>query len=47
MSEDLTIAVIALSEDKDIFSSCDETWKKMTIYNPNVDLVNANVYTKF
>ena len=21
--------------------------KKMTIYNPNVDLVNDNVYTKF
>ena len=38
---------IALSEDKDIFSNCDATLQKMILYNPNVDLVNDNVYTKF
>ena len=24
-----------------------QIWKKMMLYNPNVDLVNDNVYTKF
>ena len=26
---------------------CDATLQKMILYNPNVDLVNDNVYTKF
>ena len=39
--------VIALSEVKDIFSNCYATLQKMILYNPNVDLVNDNVYTKF
>ena len=38
---------IALSEDKDIFSNCDAILQKMIIYNPNIDLVNDNVHTKF
>ena len=38
---------IALSEDKNIFSKCDATLQKMILYNPSVDLVNDNVYTKF
>ena len=38
---------IALSEDKDIFSNCDATLQKMILYNPDMDLVNDNVYTKF
>ena len=38
---------IALSEDKDIFSNCDATLQKMILYNPNIDLVNDNVYTRF
>ena len=37
----------ALSEDKDIFSNCDAPLQKMILYNPNIDLVNDNVYTKF
>ena len=24
-----------------------ENLRKMTLYNPNLDLINANVYTKF
>ena len=40
------IPAIALSGDKDIFSNCDATLQKMILYNPNVDLVNDNVYTK-
>ena len=39
--------IVALSEDKDIFSNCDATLQKMTLYNPNIDIVNDNVYTKF
>ena len=38
---------IALSENKDIFSNCGATLQKMILYNPNVALVNNNVYTKF
>ena len=38
---------IALSEYKDMFSNCDATLQKMILYNPNVDLVNDNEYTKF
>ena len=37
---------IALSGDKDIFIKCDATLQKMILYNPNVYLVNDNVYTK-
>ena len=38
---------IALSEDKDILSNCNTTLQKMILYNPNVDLVNDNEYTKY
>ena len=38
---------MALSEDKDTFSKSDATLQKMIFYNPNVDLVDDNVYTKF
>ena len=38
---------IALSEDKDIFSNCDATLQKMILYNPDMDIVNDNVCTKF
>ena len=30
-----------------IISNCDATLQKMILYNPNVGLFNANVYTKF
>ena len=39
--------VIALSEDKDIFRSIILFEKLMAGNNPDVDLVNDNVYTKF
>ena len=47
LSEDLTSPAIALSENKDIFSNCDATLQKMSLYNPNIDLVNDNVYKLF
>ena len=36
---------IALSEDKDILNNCDATLQRIILYNPNIHLVNDNVYT--
>ena len=38
---------IALSEDKDIFRSMTLFEKLMAGNNPDVDLINGNVHTKF
>ena len=46
LSEDLTKALLALSEDKDIFRGITLFEKLMSHNNEDIDLVNDNLYTK-